>query len=1460
MLPVTYSGLIAILTALIVLPAVALAAPVPDTGQWQSYTDTFGEDSDYSCNPHSYTDLGNGVVKDNVTGLEWQQTTDTSYSTWSWGMAINYCNNLSLGGKDDWRLPTIKELATLVDFSTPYSYYGPTINKSYFPETRGAWYFSSTKVAIPDQINWTKEKTWLVDFSDGNVTYCGAKCGDAFVRAVRGGQSTNYFIDNGDGTISESNTGLMWQKATAPGTYTWEQAVTYCKNLTLSARGYSDWRLPSLDELQSIVDSRYDPAIDATFFPGTVASIYWSSTHGGCISCARYVDFNHGSEGYGYNNNNYYVRAVRGGQPNYSFVNNNDGTISDTNTGLMWQKATAPGIIGSGDYPYPDQYTWEQALTYCENLTLPALPAVGYSDWRLPNRNEQQSIVDYSTHDPAIDATFFPDTAASYPTYWSSTYPRITYVHYPYDSRYVRCVRGGQCGPAISQTPISGPPGTPFTQRGTGFTPYGTATLHFKKPEGNEYPTQTVNLDNIGHFETTYTAPMDKPIGMYTWWGIDDTTGMKSNEVSYEITELITGSYNFANIENKANEFQLWFDFTASSDVPIDVCKNYNFEIEPTNGMQVIQKDCNCVPQNSKWTIWFEIDPDLSQPYPYPAYFEDAKIKICDKGLNKACVELDGLGNVSVYGTLFDIKKHAWKFANDFLNFTPTSDVMKEAEIITSYAKEDYRSDFYKFFFIRIPHKIFGIGPYYSTNFKINGACYGMVHSAIANFTHYKENATPADVWGTAEYSVLDYANNFSNLHNELISHWEKCKNHDINGPYKTFQTNKIYDAGETYSWLTKWTFQSAKKIMYYVAAQPAWKDKGKEDTWIGKDFDGCYDDSHIDDTHSAKDYAKEILKSGSPVSFGINYGDGRAHKIAEVELISWKTDNNQHDKHILWDVNQPYDSSEKVYGPYLEWYVDKEDGYSSSCDKQKIKPINAINKSTGNGDTNIHKATEVSFLIGGNNLSPTGDSQNIYNMWQTRAASPSLVNYRQLKQKTANAELSIQQNSPLNNINPNYIEVLLIGAKIDAVYEKDSGTVVNLIPNGEITNGQSVILTSGDGVSSLLLLPAEKTYRLNATKIIDCFILKVFASIPNSDGTLEKINYEDFGNISNDTASIEFFVGRANADKGVRMTSQSSQSTMLKIFSSSTIIYNPTYNNTLQPSIEPPNDLIAIYNNGMVNLSWQSVVNPNLAGVRIVRKEGSAPVSSTDGTVIYAGNAETAADTNVITGTIYYYAAFSFDNNYNYSSSANVIVNTTRFSIYGKFTSQTGEGIAGGQLELRDESGTVIGAGTSRFDGSYIITGLDSKNYVLTASHPTCQIQNPARNITLTIQNDEENFMATPVPAVILLFDLSEINIGDSVMLQWAYRNIDNGEKVNIELNRGGNLETIASELPIISGNFTWTVGGAACENAVLRISLSGDSSVYAEHGFGIISESAPTVIKLASFTASPLSSKEIV
>lgn len=121
------------------------------------------------------------------------------------------------------------------------------------------------------------------------------------------------FTDNGNSTVTDQKTGLVWQQKTA-GQRSWESALSYCENLKLG--GKSDWRLPDIKELVSIVDlSKPGPAIDSTAFPGTQSSFYWSSTpYVGHTSFAWSVYFYDGSVSSYSEPGSSYVRCVRGGQ------------------------------------------------------------------------------------------------------------------------------------------------------------------------------------------------------------------------------------------------------------------------------------------------------------------------------------------------------------------------------------------------------------------------------------------------------------------------------------------------------------------------------------------------------------------------------------------------------------------------------------------------------------------------------------------------------------------------------------------------------------------------------------------------------------------------------------------------------------------------------------------------------------------------------------------------------------------------------------------------------------------------------------------------------------------------------------------------------------------------------------------------------------------------------------------
>lgn len=132
------------------------------------------------------------------------------------------------------------------------------------------------------------------------------------------------YVDNGDGTVTDKTTHLMWQKVGSKDkSMNWTDAIEYCEYLCIG--GHTDWRLPNIHEILSIVDfTRYRPhnpkdcAIDPVFFCSVSDEMYWSGTTKwpkGMISGkdAMYVGFGYGISTFRDKTHNLKVRCVRGG-------------------------------------------------------------------------------------------------------------------------------------------------------------------------------------------------------------------------------------------------------------------------------------------------------------------------------------------------------------------------------------------------------------------------------------------------------------------------------------------------------------------------------------------------------------------------------------------------------------------------------------------------------------------------------------------------------------------------------------------------------------------------------------------------------------------------------------------------------------------------------------------------------------------------------------------------------------------------------------------------------------------------------------------------------------------------------------------------------------------------------------------------------------------------------------------
>ncbi len=292
--------------------------PCPGTGE--SFN---GQDAQYAGAAPGYTDNDNGTITDNNTGLMWQK----GIKKITWADAASDAVLDGTGEYTDWRVPTIKELYSLINFNGTTGAAGPEsptvpadavpyLDTDYFdfeyPATGryiDAQYITSTSYV--STVMSGQEAFFGVNFADGRIKgypKSGKPDGSAYyARYVRGNAAygTNDFQDNLDNTVTDDATGLTWMRVdsgdssvssslggytNSDGSLNWEEALDFCENLIYAQK--SDWRLPNAKELHTVIDYTRSPdttdsaAIDPVFSVTSITDgggntdypYFWSST------------------------------------------------------------------------------------------------------------------------------------------------------------------------------------------------------------------------------------------------------------------------------------------------------------------------------------------------------------------------------------------------------------------------------------------------------------------------------------------------------------------------------------------------------------------------------------------------------------------------------------------------------------------------------------------------------------------------------------------------------------------------------------------------------------------------------------------------------------------------------------------------------------------------------------------------------------------------------------------------------------------------------------------------------------------------------------------------------------------------------------------------------------------------------------------------------------------------------
>lgn len=282
----------------------SITEPVPN---WQAssppLTQSIYADATTQANRYKEPQGAVGVVVDTLTNLQWQKTPSSTTKLWS--EASSYCTSQRTGGYDDWRVPTMMELHSLVDYTIATE----------GPPKKSSLHTIFNPISDLSKGYWSSQL--VKDYKDGsgNQYYWGVTnqgydlwqidTNKQYIRCVRSRKLEPIFRykEETSGVITDYLTMLKWKKSVSTsggpngdGYYNWQQAQTACTG---------GWRLPTIKELETIVNYDIKPdsgtaTMDQVAFSGEPEHWAWSSTvyASSPSSYAWDVGFHYGNVGY----------------------------------------------------------------------------------------------------------------------------------------------------------------------------------------------------------------------------------------------------------------------------------------------------------------------------------------------------------------------------------------------------------------------------------------------------------------------------------------------------------------------------------------------------------------------------------------------------------------------------------------------------------------------------------------------------------------------------------------------------------------------------------------------------------------------------------------------------------------------------------------------------------------------------------------------------------------------------------------------------------------------------------------------------------------------------------------------------------------------------------------------------------------------------------------------------------